>query len=75
MLWPTSAAEPTPAAVEEGEQPVGEGLDAGQRRPAASAVSGQVGGEDRMAVIREPAREQRPDAVIVHRAVHEDDAR
>ncbi len=61
--------------VEQGEQPVGDRLDARQRRPVAAAVAGQVGGEHGVAVVREPARQQRPDAVVVQRAVDEDDAR
>ncbi len=59
--------------VEQGEQPVGERLDARERRPGAAPVAGQVEREHRVAVVREPARQQGPDAVVVQRAVDEDD--
>src|ERR1700761_1578643 len=46
-------------------EPVGEFADAGERGARAAAVSGEIRREHAKAVMREVARLQRPDAVVV----------
>ena len=64
-----------PRRVEHRGNPVGDRLDRRQRAAAGTAVARQVDGEHVPAVMREIARLQRPDAVVVPRAVDEDDRR
>ena len=56
-------------------EPIRNGADGRERLTARAAMSGQVRGENAAAVMREPARQQRPDGVIKPGAVHEDDER
>ncbi len=73
--WPTSAAVADRRRIEQRGNPVGDRLDRRQRIAAGPAVARQVDGEHVPAVMREIARLQRPDAVVVRRAVDEDDRR
>ena len=73
--WPTSAARADAGRVEQRGNPVGDRLDRRQRGAAGPAVARQIDGEHVAAVMREIARLQRPDAVVVRRAVDEHDRR
>ena len=70
---PHSVAPFDAGGVEQRDHPVGDRLDARQRAPRRAPVPGQVDGEHVAAVPGEIARLQRPDAVVVGGAVHEDD--
>jgi hypothetical protein len=71
---PGQCRPPHTGGVEQCQQPVGAGLDVGAGRALAAAVCRQVDGQHAMAMVSEPARQQRPDAVVVQRAVHEHQA-
>mmetsp|Transcript_6441 Transcript_6441/g.26462 ORF Transcript_6441/g.26462 Transcript_6441/m.26462 type:complete len:358 (-) Transcript_6441:170-1243(-) len=60
--------------VQQPVQPGGDGLDTGQRQSGAAAVARQVHGQHAVAMVGAPAGQQGPDAVVVQRAVYEDDA-
>jgi hypothetical protein len=60
--------------VEQRQQPVGQASTLGPAAGRRCAVAGQVHRQHAVAVVREPARQQRPHAVVVQRAVDEDDA-
>ena len=55
--------------LEQGHDPVRQRLDAAERRALAAAVTRQVHGQHRMAVMRQLAALQGPHAVVVERAV------
>ena len=59
--------------IEQRDDPVGHVLDARERRAVAAAVAGQIEREHAVAVVREVARLQDPDAVVLRAAVDEND--
>jgi hypothetical protein len=61
--------------IEQRDDPVGQGLDAGQRFTPRATVTGEVEGEHRPPVAREVACRERPHGVVHRRAVDEDERR
>ena len=60
--------------IQAGQHPVGERLNTVKGRPLAAPMSGLIQGQHRVAMVRQPTREQIPHAVVVQRTVDEDDA-
>ena len=60
--------------VEQRQHEVGGDLHRGGRLTGAAAVAGQVNGQHIPTMVRQVARLQNPDAVVVQHPVNEDDA-